>query len=168
MLPDEGLLSNPQRAHPGATMNTTTLSHAHAQAHAAAPSAPRALHVGLWVVQALLGAAFLGAGLMKLTTPIADLAQQMAWVQSPMGSLTRFIGLVEVAGALGLVLPAATRIKPWLTPLAALGLTTVMALAAITHLVIGEPGATLAPLVLGSLAAFVAWGRGRRAIVAPR
>lgn len=147
-------------------MNTTTLSHAHA--HAAAASTPRALHVGLWVVQAVLGAAFLAAGLMKLTTPIADLAQQMAWVQSPMGSLTRFIGLAEVAGALGLVLPAATRIKPWLTPLSALGLVTVMGLAVITHLALGEPGAAVAPLVLGSLAAFVAWGRGRKAIVVQR
>jgi putative oxidoreductase len=66
------------------------------------------------------------------------------------------------------VLPAATRIKPWLTPLAALGLVIVMALAAITHVAIGEPGAIVAPLVLGSLAAFVAWGRGRRATLAPR
>jgi putative oxidoreductase len=147
---------------------TTTTFPTSSPSTRAASDAPKALHMGLWVVQALLAAAFLAAGAMKLTAPIADLAQQMAWVQSPMGSLTRFIGLVEVAGALGLVLPAATRIKPWLTPLAALGLVIVMALAAITHVAIGEPGAIVAPLVLGSLAAFVAWGRGRRATLAPR
>jgi uncharacterized membrane protein len=55
-----------------------------------------------------------------------------------MGPAVRVIGVVEVLGALGLILPAATRIKPSLTPLAAIGLTTVMALASITHLVRGE------------------------------
>jgi hypothetical protein len=71
----------------------------------------------------------------------------------------RFIGLSEVFGALGLILPAATRIKPVLTGLAALGLTLVMVLAVGVHVVRGEGYVLALPLLLGVLAAFVAWGR---------
>jgi hypothetical protein len=67
-----------------------------------------------------------------------------------------------------LILPAATRIKPSLTPLAAIGLTTVMALASITHLVRGEVQMLPVTILLGGLAAFVAWGRSRKAPIAPR
>jgi hypothetical protein len=75
---------------------------------------------------------------------------------------------VELAGALGLFLPAATRILPRLTPLAAVGLATMMALAVPFHLVRSETVAIVFNLVLGSLAAFVAWGRGRRAPISAR
>jgi hypothetical protein len=80
----------------------------------------------------------------------------------------RFIGVAELAGALGLILPAATRIQPRLTALAAVGLATMMALAIPFHLMRGETGAIVFNLVLGSLAAFVAWGRERRAPIEPR
>lgn len=132
--------------------------------------APRGngMHVGLWVAQGLLAAAFLAAGLMKLTAPLEQLQAQMPWVGGAMGPLVRFIGASEALGALGLVLPAATRIKPGLTPLAALGLTVVMALALATHLSRGELSAAPAPVVLGAMAAFVAWGRSRLAPIAPR
>lgn len=128
----------------------------------------KGLHVGLWVTQALLALTFLGAGATKLTAPLAQLQAQMPWVAGSMGSLVRLIGAVELAGALGLVLPAATRIKPGLTPLAALGLLAVMTLAAATHLSRGEAPMVPVNLVLGSLAAFVAWGRARKAPIAPR
>jgi hypothetical protein len=67
-----------------------------------------------------------------------------------------------------LVLPAATRIKPALTPLAALGLATVMVLASLTHLLRGEVQMLPVTAVLAGLAAFVAWGRARKAPIAPR
>jgi hypothetical protein len=123
----------------------------------------KGLHMGLWIVQGLLGLAFLGAGSMKLTAPVEALAQM-----GIPGGLARFIGVAEVAGALGVVLPAATRVKPWLTPLAATGLATVMVLAAGFHIMRGEASHLGAPLVLGALAAFVAWGRATRARIAPR
>ena len=85
-----------------------------------------------------------------------------------MGGAVRFIGVVEVLGALGLILPAATRIQPKLTPLAALGLFTVMVLAMITHITRGEFGAIGVNVVLGGLAAFIAWGRLSKAPVQPR
>ena len=75
----------------------------------------------------------------------------------------KFIGLVEVLGALGLVLPSALRIKPGLTPLAAAGLVCTMVAAAGLHISIGEAAMIAPNLVLGTLAALVAWGRHRRA-----
>src|SRR4051812_29537875 len=69
------------------------------------------LNYGLWTVQVLLAAAFGMAGFMKLGTPIDQLAKSLPWVTS-IPTLTRFIGLAEFAGALGLILPSVTRIKP--------------------------------------------------------
>lgn len=132
----------------------------------AAPS--RALSIGLWVAQAFLAFAFTGSGLMKLTTPHDALAAQMRWVADGPAFLPLFIGAAELAGALGLILPAATRIQPRLTPLAAAGLVLVMVLAAGTHLLYGELFMLVPNAVLGGLAAFVAWGRSGPAAIAPR
>lgn len=132
----------------------------------AAPS--KGLHIGLWVGQSLLAAIFLMAGGMKLVAPVEELAKNMPWVHGAMGGLVRVIGLVEVLGALGLILPAATRIKPILTPLAAGGLLLVMLLAAATHISRGEFPSVGPPIVLGALAAFVAWGRYQAAPIAAR
>jgi putative oxidoreductase len=128
-----------------------------------ATSHPRALNIALWIAQALLAAAFLMAGGMKLVTPMEQLTATM-----PMSGLfLRFIGVVEVAGAIGVVVPAATRIQPRLTIFAALGLLIVMVGAFITHLTRSEYSSLVAPLVLGALAAFVAWGRAKKAPIAP-
>ena len=131
-------------------------------------SSSRALRVGLWVTQGLLAAMFLMSGLMKLTTPVAELAAAMPWVSGSLGGLVRLIGAAELAGAIGLILPAATRIQPRLTVLAALGLMLIMAGAAVTHVARGELGVVAMPVILGGLAAFVAWGRSKKAPIAPR
>lgn len=123
-------------------------------------------HVGLWIVQALLALAFGMAGLMKLATPYAELAAQQAWARHTPEMLVKGIGVVELAGAIGLVLPAATRIQPILTPLAAAGFVVVMVLAGALHASIGEP--PIPNVILGALAAVVAWGRLRKAPIAPR
>ncbi|HEX8390859.1 MAG TPA: DoxX family protein [Longimicrobium sp.] len=135
---------------------------------ATAPQSRRGLRVTLWIVQILLAAAFSMSGLMKLSQPIDALAAQMGWVTSVPAALVRFIGAAELAGAIGLILPAATRIQPRLTVLAALGLVVVMVLASGTHASRGEFGMLPVNLVLGALAAFVAWGRGKAAPIAPR
>lgn len=141
----------------------------HAIASNASPLSPsKGLNISLWVTQALLAAAFLMGGAMKVMSPIEELAAQMPWVTGSMGVAVRFIGVVEVLGALGLILPAATRIQPKLTPLAALGLFVVMVLAMITHISRGEFGAIGVNIVLGGLAAFVAWGRLNKAPVQAR
>lgn len=122
----------------------------------------------LWVVQILLALFFAAVGAAKLTQPIDTLGQQMIWPAAVPEALVRFIGFCELLGALGLVLPAATRIKPGLTPLAALGLASIMALATIFHVMRGEWSALPVVLALGGLAAYVGWGRSKRAPIAPR
>ena len=135
------------------------------------PSTPapagRGLTIALWSVQALLAFAFGAAGAMKTFTPIAELALKLDWTaEAPL--LTRFIGVSELAGAVGLVLPAATRIQPRLTPIAAACLAFVMVLAAIFHVARGEAGHLAPNVVLLGLALFVAWGRWSKAPIAPR
>jgi len=127
----------------------------------------KGLHYGLWVAQVLLFAAFMMAGLMKVTTPIAELAVKMAWV-AEMPALVRFIGTSELLGAIGVLLPAATRIKPILTPIAAAALVVVMVLAAGFHIYRGEIPQMAPSVILGLLAAFVAWGRFTKAPIAAR
>ena len=121
--------------------------------------APRARHYGLWFAQVLLAVVFAMTGFIKLTISPADLMQKMpAGLVLPLG-LIRFIGFAEVAGAIGLILPSATRILPVLTPVAAGALALVMALAAILHASRGEIGSLAVVLVLGAIALFITRGR---------
>ncbi len=143
------------------------MTHAHSLPATPTAAAPRALHLSLWVVQVLLAAMFLMAGGTKLTAPIETLQTQMAWVAGGLGGAVRYIGFAEVLGAIGLLAPAALRIQPGLTPLAAAGLAAIMLGATGTHIVRGEFAMVPVTLVLAGLAAFVAWGR-RRAPIAPR
>lgn len=133
---------------------------------ARAPS--RGLTTSLWVAQVLLATAFAMAGMMKATSPMDQLVEQMAWSGVLPPALVRFIGGAELAAAFGLVLPAITQIKPILTPLAALGLLIVMVLAASFHVARGELDALPINFALGVLSAFVAWGRFKKAPIPPR
>lgn len=126
-------------------------------------------NIGLWVVQVALAAMFLMAGSMKLSSGPADLAAMgMLWAENAPAILIKFIGLSEVLGALGLILPAATRIMPHLTRLAALGLATIMVLAAGVHTFRGEFEVVPVNIILFALSALVIWGRGKKAPIAPR
>lgn len=125
------------------------------------------MNIALWIVQVLLALMFGFAGAMKVLTPIEELAKNMPWVADQVG-LVRFIGTAELLGALGLVLPAATRIKPGLTPLAAAGIALIMVLAAGFHASRGEWSAIGTNAVLLALALFVVWGRTKRHPIAPR
>ena len=111
----------------------------------------------LWIVQGLLALLFLFAGSMKLIVPIAMLTAQM-----PMplpGLFLKFIGVAEVTGAIGLILPDLVRIRPMLTPLAACGLLIIMVGATVVTLLAGSVGGALCPLVVGLLCAAVVYGR---------
>lgn len=125
--------------------------------------------IGLWAVQVLLALFYLYAGYNKLTQPIDALAaMNMGFVLFVPEWLTRFIGLAEVLGAAGLILPAATRILPRLTPLAALGLSTIQVLAILLHASRGEFMVLPLNLVLLALSLFVLWGRERKAPISAR
>lgn len=117
------------------------------------------MNIALWIAQGLLAAAFLMAGLMKATQPKEKLSANMAWVNDFSQSQIRTIGILEILGAIGLILPAVTGILPILTPLAALGLALTMIGAALTHWRRGESQMIVVNTVLLLLAAFVAYGR---------
>lgn len=117
------------------------------------------MNLALWILQVLLACLFLFAGGMKLVTPLEQLAGP---VELP-GLFLRFIGVCEFLGGLGLVLPGLLRVRPGLTPLAAAGLAIIMSGATVITLVTGGGVMTLIPLVVGVLAAFVAYGRWRAA-----
>ncbi len=120
------------------------------------------LSIGLWGAQILLALAYSMFGALKLFTPIADLSQMMLFVASSPPWLPRFIGLVEIAGALAMVLPMAINFMPRLTPIAAAGFSLIQILAIIVHANLGETATTLPiNLVLLSLSLFVLWGRWR-------
>ena len=111
----------------------------------------------LWIVQALLACLFLFAGGMKLVLPIADLTKDL-----PMpGAFLRFIGVAEMLGGLGLILPGLLGIRPGLTSLAAAGLVIIMIGATVISLAVGGVATAMIPFAVGILLVFVAYGRWR-------
>ncbi len=119
------------------------------------------MNIALWIVQGLLAAIFLFAGGLKLVLPIEEMMKQMP-LPLP-GWFLRFIGVAEVLGALGLILPGLLGIRPGLTPLAAAGLLVILIGATVLTLASDDITMALIPLVVGLLSAFVAYGRWRLA-----
>jgi len=116
------------------------------------------INITLWILQGLLALAFGMAGFLKSTAPMEQLAQNgMTFVNEYSVGMVRFIGITEILGALGLILPAVLRIKPILTPLAALGFTIIMVLAAVQHISSNEP--IIANIVFLVICIFIIWGR---------
>jgi putative oxidoreductase len=126
------------------------------------------MNKALWVAQFLLGFAFFMGGGMKMFTPHETLLVDMAWVSYVPAALIKLIGLLEVLGAIGLILPSALRIKPWLTPLAAMGLLLTMLSAVGLHISIGEGHLITPNILLGALATFVVWGRHKKHPIAAK
>ena len=125
---------------------------------------PNKTSLVLWIVQGLLALLFLFAGGMKLIVPIEELTAQMT-LPLP-GLFVQFIGVAEVLGGLGLILPGLLRIRSELTPLAAAGLVIIMVGATVLTLALGDVAGATVPLVVGLLAAAVAYGRWRVAPLA--
>ncbi|MCP4423814.1 MAG: DoxX family protein [Chloroflexi bacterium] len=122
------------------------------------------MNIFLWILQGLLAAMFLMAGIMKATKSKDEIkesgGERMAWVDSVSAGNVRLIGILELLAAIGLILPQLTGILPWLTPLAAVGLVLTMIGAMALHLQRGDgTQAVVASFVILLLAAFVAYGR---------
>jgi uncharacterized membrane protein YphA (DoxX/SURF4 family) len=122
------------------------------------------MNIILWIIQVLLTCLFLFAGGTKLVLPL-DVLKSMGSPNQILlpGLLLRFIGVCEVLGALGLILPGLLRIRPGLTPLAAAGLVIIMIGATVLTFAGDGFAMALPPLVVGLLAGFVAYGRWRLA-----
>jgi len=113
------------------------------------------MNVLLWIIQILLAALFLFAGVLKLVLPLDKLTGPVAVP----GLFLRFIGLCETLGGLGLILPGLLRIRTGLTPLAAAGLVIIMVGATVLNLRTGDLVTTTLTVVVGLLAALVAYAR---------
>lgn len=117
------------------------------------------MNIALWVVQILLALVYLMAGIAKTTQHKDRLSDMMGWVDDFSSGSVRGIGVLELLGAIGLILPGLLGILPWLTPLAAVGLALIQVGAAITHIRRGEYPALVVNFILFAMAVFVAYGR---------
>ena len=126
-------------------------------------------HIGLWVAQIALAALYAMAAYMKLLMSPADLvAMGLLWVENAHILFVRAIGFAELLGVIGLILPAATRIRPDLTVMAAWGLLVIQILAIGFHIVRGEFSVLGFNALYLVLCVLVIWGRSKKAPIAPR
>ncbi len=117
------------------------------------------MNIVLWIIQGLLALAFLLAGFTKAFMPLATVRKNMAWANEVPAPFVRFIGVAEILGAIGLILPAATGIVPWLTVAAAVGLVVVMLSASAFHASRREYSAISMNVALLLLAVLIVVGR---------
>jgi putative oxidoreductase len=119
----------------------------------------------LWIIQTLLGLLFLFSGSMKFVMSVAEMTKDMPAMP---GWFLHFIGVMEILGGFGLILPSFLRIRPGLTPLAAACLVIIMSGATAITLGTMGIGRAMLPLIVGILCVFVAYGRWRLAPLSPR
>jgi uncharacterized membrane protein len=117
------------------------------------------MNVFLWIVQAILAALFATSGLEKVLQPKDRLAGKYPWMRDVSQATVRFIGVMELLGAIGLIVPAATGIAPVLTPIAGTGLVVMGVLAAAMHIRRKELYGVAVTAIVFALPALVAWGR---------
>jgi uncharacterized membrane protein YphA (DoxX/SURF4 family) len=117
----------------------------------------RKMNVVLWILQSLLAALFMFAGVMKFIMPIEEMTKEIALP----GWFLHFIGAAEILGAIGLILPGILRIRVGLTPLAAAGLAIITLGATWITLAAGQGTMAIIPFVVALLSAFVAHSRWR-------
>ncbi len=149
-----------------ATMYVEGIASSDSGSYTRVKQASRKLCVSLWTIQALVALVFLMTGSMKLLMPA-----EMLEAQSPLPVIvSRFVGLCELAGALGLILPGVLRIRPMLTPLAAAGLVVLMICATVLTPILISPDPLMIslPATVGVLAGFVGYARFRIAPIRAR
>jgi len=121
----------------------------------------RSVDIALWIAQGLLALLYLAAGGLKVIRPREQLAASgnFDWMKETSNAGVKAVGLVEILGAFGVILPWLTGIAPVLTPTAAVGLAVVQIGALRVHLVRDERRPLPANVLLLLLAVFVAAGR---------
>jgi len=126
------------------------------------------MNITLWILQSILAALYLMAGYQKAFGDLAVVVQTIFWVGYTPAPLVRFIGASELLGAVGLILPAALKIRPQLTTLAATGISVIMLLANLLHIYRGEYFVLPMTLIMFGIATFVAYGRWKLAPITIR
>jgi hypothetical protein len=132
------------------------------------PKPSKALHIALWVVQILVAITLLWASAVKLFQPVGEVAAMWPWAGEVPVAVLKLTGVVDLLGGLGLILPALLRIQPRLTPIAAVGIVVLMFCASAFHISRGEGSQIGFNVLFAALSAFVAWGRWRKAPIAPK
>lgn len=127
-----------------------------------------AFNIILWIMQILLAVILIWAGLTKLFEPIEKLSAMWPWTGQVPVAFVKFTGIVDLLGAAGLILPSLLRIKPKLTPIAAVALCVLMVCAIVFHVARGEASHIGINIVFIGIAAFVAWGRLTNAVITSR
>ena len=135
---------------------------------ASSAAANRGWNIALWSVQALLALLFVGTGLWKLLTPLPQLAAKIPWAGQVSPTFLYAIAAIDLAGGVGIIVPALTRILPRLTLLAAVGIAALMVCAIVFHVRRGEAAVTPFNVFVVGLALFVLWGRLAKAPLGPR
>lgn len=130
--------------------------------------AGKLLQIGIWTAQVLIFASFTLFGCMKLAMPVDQLAAMWVWPGEVPTWILRLLGVIDIAGGLGVLLPALTRIQPHLTVVAGFGCVILQISAIIFHLSRGEAPAVPLNFILLALAAIILWGRYKIAPIAPR
>lgn len=123
------------------------------------------MNIALWILQVLLAAVFLWHGWFFVAPP-AEMVEMLNTFLAP--GFRRFIGVAELLAAAALILPGVTRILPWLTALAAVGLMIVVGSASVLHMSRGEIGSAITTAVLFVLVTFVAYMRWKVKPISPR
>ena len=121
------------------------------------------MHIILWMFQIGLAIIFMMTGITKVMTPYQDLAEHFQWVRLCSPRVVSAVGVLEILGGLGLVIPTAFNIRPSLTLIAAFGLLLTMCGAMFVHLFLGETSWVILNIALGSMASFIIYGRLRLA-----
>lgn len=127
-----------------------------------APKPSKGMHIALWIVQGLLAVIYLMAGGNKTFQSVEELAKMLPWVLDSPLAMVRFIGISELVGAMGLILPSLLRVQPRLTVYAAGALAVLQILAAGFHIMQGEAHMIGINFVFIALSLFVVWGRSKR------
>lgn len=125
-------------------------------------STNKAMHIGLWVAQAIVALMLIWGAYAKLLMPAKELSQMMPW-SADHPTMVKLTGVVDLLGGLGLILPALLRIQPRLTIYAAYGTIALMIAGSIFHASRGEYPLIGMNIMILLLAAFIAWGRKNKA-----
>ena len=127
----------------------------------------KTLHIIAWILQGIMAAMFLMVGMMKSFTPVDQLPENLSWGKE-MPGLLRFVGISELLGAIGLILPSLLRIIPKLTVWAAVGFSIIMVLAAGFHVMRNEYSVIPVNLVMLGIFILIIWIRLKKAPIQPK